>query len=48
MNILTPNGYTSIADLNVGDEVIVFDTDTGIEGVNHLVSKVMITEPCDE
>ena len=44
MNVLTPNGYKDITDLEIGDEVTVFDTDTGIEGVNHLVSKELFTK----
>lgn len=44
MNILTPYGYKDIADVNIGDEVVAFDTATGTPIINVLKEKRLIHE----
>jgi hypothetical protein len=39
MNILTPTGYKNIEDVNIGDELIAYDINTGVIIINTLLKK---------
>lgn len=41
MQVLTPSGYVDIIDLNIGDEVIAYDINTGAQIINHLEGKTL-------
>jgi hypothetical protein len=43
MNIITPSGYVNIVDLNIGDEVIAYDINTGDVIINQLQGKHLWT-----
>ena len=43
MNILTPSGYKNINDINIGDELIAYDINTGEVIINTLLSKDLWT-----
>jgi hypothetical protein len=43
MNILTPTGYKNIEDVNIGDELIAYDINTGDIIVNTLLKKELWT-----
>jgi hypothetical protein len=43
MQVLTPSGYVDIIDLNIGDEVIAYDINTGAQIINHLEGKTLWT-----
>jgi hypothetical protein len=43
MQVLTPIGYVDINDLNIGDEVVAYDVNTGAEIINHLEGKTLWT-----
>ena len=48
MNILTPTGYKDINDVNIGDEVVAFDVNTGDQILNLLLSKDLTPVPQEE
>jgi hypothetical protein len=43
MNILTPTGYKNIEDVNIGDELIAYDINTGVIIINTLLKKELWT-----
>lgn len=43
MNILTPYGYKDITELNIGDEVVAYDINTGDIIINYLEGKELWT-----
>ena len=43
MNLLTPTGYKDINDVNIGDELIAYDINTGIIIINTLLKKELWT-----
>lgn len=43
MQVLTPSGYVDIIDLNIGDEVVAYDINTGAQIINHLEGKTLFT-----
>ena len=43
MQVLTPSGYVDIIDLNIGDDVIAYDINTGEQIINHLEGKTLWT-----
>jgi hypothetical protein len=43
MQVLTPSGYVDIIDLNIGDEVVAYDINTGQEIINHVEGKTLWT-----
>jgi hypothetical protein len=43
MNLLTPTGYKNIDDVNIGDELVAYDINTGIIIINTLLKKDLWT-----
>lgn len=43
MNLLTPTGYKNINDVNIGDELIAYDINTGVIIINTLLGKELWT-----
>lgn len=43
MNLLTPTGYKDINDVNIGDELIAYDINTGVIIINTLLKKELWT-----
>ena len=43
MNLLTPTGYKNIDDVNIGDELIAYDINTGVIIINTLLKKELWT-----
>jgi hypothetical protein len=43
MNLLTPTGYKNIGDVNIGDELIAYDINTGVIIINTLLKKELWT-----
>jgi hypothetical protein len=43
MNLLTPTGYKNINDVNIGDELIAYDINTGAIVINTLLGKELWT-----
>jgi fibronectin-binding autotransporter adhesin len=41
MQVLTPSGYVDIIDLNIGDEVVAYDINTGAQIINHVEGKTL-------
>lgn len=43
MNLLTPTGYKDINDVNIGDELVAYDINTGVVIINTLLKKELWT-----